>query len=285
MRTGYLYIIINHINGKIYIGKTFDLQKRWKKHIRCVNDKINRRLYDGINKHEIPNFSIHSIFKIEDEDKKELTNLLNKKETYYIKLFQAKDPFYGYNMADGGEGGYVGEEGVEKMAAKKRGIPLTKEHKDNIGKGNKGISKPLTQKTRNQIRDTCLEKGIKPPAQYWGTDGYKDHPMLNKHHSKESKDQMSKWRTGKTYKEIYGEKKSRDMLDIRRKNWEGDKNPRYVFLNIKEAIVNIQEGKEIDEICEKLNIKYATLLSKIKKETGKTITQLRNEKISNNRKN
>lgn len=285
MRMGFIYIIINHINGKIYIGKTFDLQKRWNKHVKCVKDKINRRLYDGINKYGVQNFSIHSVCKIENEDKKELTDLLNKKETSYIKIFQAKDPFYGYNMADGGDGGYVGEEGIEKMAIKKRGISLTKEHKNNIGKGNKGISKPLTQKTKDQIRDTCLEKGIKPPIQYWGAEGYNDHPMLNKHHSKESRDQMSKWRAGKTYKEIYGDKKTQEIIENKRKNWIGENNPKYVYLDISKAIRYIIEGNEIDKICEKLNIKYHTLLSKIKKETGKTITQLRNEKTSNNREN
>lgn len=282
---GYIYLIINQVNGKIYIGKSFDLQKRWNKHIKCVRDKVNRRLYDSMNKYRIQNFSIHSIFKIENENKEELTNLLNQKETSYIRLFQSKDSFYGYNMADGGDGGYIGEEGIEKMAAKKRGIPLTEEHKKNIGKGNEGISKPLTQKTKDQIRDTCLEKGIKPPVQYWGSKGYNDHPMLNKHHSKESKDQMSKWREGKTYREIFGEIKAQEIIDNKSKKWLGDKNPNYVPLNILEAIQIIQEGKEISEICENLNIKYHTLLSKIKKETGKTITQLRNEKTSNNRKN
>ena len=96
---------------------------------------------------------------------------------------------------------------------------------------------------------------------------------------------MSKWRTGKTYNEIYGNKRSQEIIEMRSKNWLGDNNPRYVYVDVSKAIQYIKEGNEINEICNKLNVKYHTLLSKIKKETGKTITQLRNEKISNNRKN
>ena len=42
---------------------------------------------------------------------------------------QSKDPFYGYNMTDGGDGGYIGEEGIEKIARKMRGRKLSEEHK------------------------------------------------------------------------------------------------------------------------------------------------------------
>ncbi len=255
METGYIYVIINKINGKYYFGKTFNIGSRWNKHLYNVKKKINRKLYDSMNFHGLENFSIHQIGIYKANTKKELTDILNEKERFFINLTGSNKN--GYNMAPGGDGGYLGEEAIKKTASKKRGVSLSEEHKKHISEGNKGISKPLSEKTKEQIRKTNKEKGIKPPPQFWGTDGYNDHPMLNKHHTEEAKEQMSKWRSGKTYERIYGKEKAEELKKERSSRWKGNKI-RFKQVDLELAENLLKDGKNFREVANKLGISITT---------------------------
>jgi hypothetical protein len=178
-------VILNKINGKYYYGKTFNIKNRWNKHIFNANKKINRHLYDAMNHYGYENFSIHQISEI-IENKDIITKKLNELETSFISLTNAQDSNFGYNMSKGGDGGYLGEEAVEKMAAKKRGVALSKEHKDNIGKGNKGKNK-------------------------------------DKHRTEEEKQHLSNLYEGKTYEEIYGEETAKLKKEHASKTMKGRK--------------------------------------------------------------
>ena len=94
---GNLYIIVNKINGKCYIGKTYkDIQERFKEHIRESKKERckNRPLYRAFNKYGIENFYIMSIGLFKD-------GLLEEKEVEYIKFLGTyKD---GYNATLGGD--------------------------------------------------------------------------------------------------------------------------------------------------------------------------------------
>lgn len=217
MKIGYIYVIINNINGKYYFGKTFNIKERWTGHLHLARKKINRKLYDAMNCYGYENFSIHKINEYRAKNKEILTKILNEKETYFISLTNSQK--LGYNMSSGGDGGYLGVEAIQKMSIKKRGVPLSEEHKKRISQGNKGISKPVSIETRKKISETNKRKGIKWKPQYWGKEGYNNHPMLGKNHSEKSKKQMSEWRSGKTYEEIYGLEKTRELKDKKRKNW------------------------------------------------------------------
>ena len=117
METGYIYVIVNKINGKYYFGKTFYIQGRWNKHIHSARRKINRKLYDAMNHYGYENFSIHKINEYFAKNKTELTKILNKKEIFFIDLTNAQE--LGYNMSPGGDGGYLGKEAIKKMSDKK----------------------------------------------------------------------------------------------------------------------------------------------------------------------
>ena len=92
----YIYKITNDINGKIYIGKTYNsIEKRFKEH---CNDRLKRKceqrpLYFAMNKYGIEHFHIELI---------EETDEPNEREIYWISYF---DSYYnGYNATKGGEG-------------------------------------------------------------------------------------------------------------------------------------------------------------------------------------
>lgn len=95
---GYIYLITNLVNGKIYIGKTTGtLENRWKEHVEAANRNIDTYFYHAIRKYGADNFKIESLY-YGDAD-------LNELEQYYIKEYNSyKDSNIGYNETCGGDG-------------------------------------------------------------------------------------------------------------------------------------------------------------------------------------
>ena len=94
-----VYLIINNINNKKYIGCSKNIEKRWKEH-KYLYDKIfiryceKKALYKAMRKYGIENFT----FKILEE-----TEDYFNKEKYWIQYYNT---FLGdgYNETSGGEG-------------------------------------------------------------------------------------------------------------------------------------------------------------------------------------
>lgn len=92
-----IYCIYKHTlpNQKVYIGQTCDTKRRW----RASNYVGNCLFYKAIQKYGWDNIT-HEIL----EDNLTLEEA-NKREKYYIALYQATNSDYGYNLRAGGEGG------------------------------------------------------------------------------------------------------------------------------------------------------------------------------------
>ena len=56
-----IYKITNIANGKFYIGKAKDVDRRWKEHLRNVGKK-RHPLYDGILHYGVDNFKVEIIY-------------------------------------------------------------------------------------------------------------------------------------------------------------------------------------------------------------------------------
>lgn len=127
----YVYKITNLINGKIYIGKTDDISKRWKQHCQTAARGKDKANYDGkgrftaihgsIRKHGANNFKIEELYQNEDEQ-----NVLDT-EICLIAEFNSMDRSIGYNLTIGGDGikGYkYSDEQKKKMSELKKVIFL-----------------------------------------------------------------------------------------------------------------------------------------------------------------
>ena len=94
-----IYKIKNKVNGKVYIGQSIDIEKRWQRHIGNINTsdekKYNLYLYQAIRKYGIENFEFSIIEECDQ-------SLLDKKESYWIKYYNSHNKEYGYNLTDGG---------------------------------------------------------------------------------------------------------------------------------------------------------------------------------------
>ena len=96
-----IYKIVNNINGKIYIGQSDNIARRWRQHRNRASFSTNDEhivLYRAIKKYGINNFS----FEVVEECSREQ---LNEKEKYYIKLYNSEVP-NGYNLTSGGNSSF-----------------------------------------------------------------------------------------------------------------------------------------------------------------------------------
>lgn len=98
-----IYKVTNMVNNKIYIGKSKDIQRRWREH-HTEPFNTNCRAYDvifyrAIRKYGIDNFKFEIIEECSEAE-------LNEREKYWIKFYNTcikDDNGSGYNMTEGGE--------------------------------------------------------------------------------------------------------------------------------------------------------------------------------------
>lgn len=149
-----VYKITNLVNGKIYVGKTSDVDKRLSRHLKIAESKEEKAyqyLHRSINKYGADNFVIQVL-----EDKLIEADAF-KREKFWIKQLNSKDPSVGMNLTDGGEGA--------------AGLEWSEESRLNIsGSNNHNFGKPLLEETKEKL--SIANSG-------------EDNPFYGKHHSDE----------------------------------------------------------------------------------------------------
>ena len=97
MIKGYIYIIKNKINEKVYIGQTLlSVEERFKQHTKPSNSKKHYKIYKAMNKYSVENF----YYEILESDVSEED--INEREIFWIEKY---DSFKnGYNSNPGGYG-------------------------------------------------------------------------------------------------------------------------------------------------------------------------------------
>jgi len=117
-KKGGIYLLRNLSDGKVYIGKSINLDKRLREHKLSLarGDHHNNYLQNTWNKYGEDNFEIEILFNSDNSEE------LNEKEIYFIKLYNSNDLNYGYNLTSGGEGGFINDEVKMKMSVSARGL-------------------------------------------------------------------------------------------------------------------------------------------------------------------
>ncbi len=134
---GYVYKTTNLINGKIYIGQ----------HKKAFLDSNYLGSGFALNK-AVKKYGINN-FKCEILQLYASKNDLNNGEKEYIKKFNSNDSTIGYNIADGGQGGDLGEVSRARISAALKGRPKTAGHRKKLSDINRG--KRLSPDTKAKI--------------------------------------------------------------------------------------------------------------------------------------
>lgn len=90
-------MIKNLINGKVYIGSSIDIYRRWVRHRGDLRHKkhSNKYLQRSFNKYGEENFKLHIV-----EILKEFNDLvLKQKEQYWIEFYKSYIEQFGYNLS------------------------------------------------------------------------------------------------------------------------------------------------------------------------------------------
>lgn len=157
-----VYMHVNKINGKKYIGITKEsLKKRWGCHGSQYIHDNSGRFAKALIKYGWENFD--HIVVCENLSQEEAC----AKEIELIAVYKTQDPDYGYNIQAGGQLGNDGvifsDESKEKMRKAKLGKKLSEEHKRKIGLSEKGRKAALkTPEGLQRLREANIGKTIPP---------------------------------------------------------------------------------------------------------------------------
>ena len=148
-----IYLITNKINGKLYIGQTKDIEKRWYSHCRsakCQSKKDNMAFHKAIRKYGKENFSIQIL--VADVPKE----IIDIKEIELIAQYNTTNRKIGYNLSSGGIGG-------KGLFGKLNGM-FGKKRPDLVERNKLGKGKHLSEETR--IKLGLAGKGRKHTEEY-----------------------------------------------------------------------------------------------------------------------
>lgn len=276
-----IYKIINLINGKIYIGQTCKtLEERFSSHIKCARRKLNRRLYDSMNHYGYENFKIELI---EECDK----SAVDDREKYWIKYYNSMDPLIGYNMSEGGGGGWTWGTDPQKIKEINEKVKQTKIKNGTWGKywGNyisymkgkhflsnlpdrdnllKDILTPLSAEDIGKKYGCCRRTIIKLAHSYFPGKTINDI----------RKEYNVKFELSEKRKEAIDK-----FLEKRPKSTKGKLNGMYKDVSPEEILSLISKTKNDLEVLNILNISRPCYIEKCKTFFGKLPSELRKEII------
>lgn len=140
---GEIYLIVNKVNGKKYVGKAdkyvgkdnfkWGTEGRWKSHIREALSNVKdhcRLLNAAIRKYKPDAFEVAKIFECHMKE-------LGDFEKYYIKEHGSLVP-YGYNLTEGGNDFKDSNETRERKSEARKKVVPTDTHKQNNTLGQLG---------------------------------------------------------------------------------------------------------------------------------------------------
>ena len=222
-----VYMIKCLINGKVYIGKSNDVKRRWREHKSRLkrNNHENEKLQYDWNKYGEDNFK----FKlIENYDNEEFGIELEKK---YINKYKSYDLNFGYNMTLGkGENGW--EILTEETKKKLKGRELSEEHKKKIGESNMGNKNALGYKHTEETKKKMSEshKGKQPTEE---TRKKMSESQKGKVVSEETRKKISMSNKGKNSGKIRTEEHKKKIGESRKGKCCGEDNCNYGKTGLK----------------------------------------------------
>ena len=207
---------INNPKGKIYIGKSKNIEKRFSSYYKLQHCHQQRKLYNSLKKYGPKNH----VFEIIEECFEEL---LNEREIYYIELYNSLND--GLNLTQGGDGGSLSKESAELKRLKIMKPILQYDLDGNFINEFKGASeaiKYLDKGNANNINDCARGKYISTYGYIWI---YKENEIQQKITPRKSKqgnhNGWSKERREKIKNSRIGEKRSKEyckkISDLKKK--------------------------------------------------------------------
>lgn len=147
MATSGIYLIRNKVNGKVYVGQSVNIEKRWAEHMKYSPKKSKSSLKMSVIKHGVDAFELVILEQCSHE-------LFDAREVHWMDHFDSIKS--GYNMVPGGQRGRIATPEFRKQSGDySRGKPVSKERCEKIRKANLG--KTHTPETKAKL--SAINKG------------------------------------------------------------------------------------------------------------------------------
>jgi predicted DNA-binding protein YlxM (UPF0122 family) len=206
-----IYLYTNLVNGKVYIGQTWNSLKERAGANGCCYGGCTH-FWNAIKKYGWHNFQGQVLVVVNTQE------VADHWEEYFIAYYDSRNPTKGYNLASGGSRGKMPEETRKKMSDSHRGeknynygTTMPQATRDKISQANKGRKWSENEHKRRAEQYSYYSEritGDKNPmfGQKWSDDKKKQmseaftgegNPFFGKRHSEEFKRQISQ--TKKTF--------------------------------------------------------------------------------------
>jgi group I intron endonuclease len=159
-----IYLITNTLSGKMYVGQSNGIKRRFNRHKRAAVTKHHREafyLHNSISKHGQENFKFEVLLYSKDRD------YLNLMEKRCIASYNTLSP-NGYNLdTGGGVSRTVSEATKEKMRGRvawNKGIPQSEEQKRKQSESMMGKPSPQKGKPRTEEEKRKQSEAMKGRA-------------------------------------------------------------------------------------------------------------------------
>jgi len=141
MKISGVYGIFNSYDGKVLVGSTIDLHKRW----------IHHRCTANTNQHANPHFQNAWLRDGSDSFEFRILELcdlssLKPREDYWMSFYRSVEPDRGYNMVSACHPKWT-EEMRKRSSELRKGRKLSLEHRRHIAASKRGILNPFYGKT------------------------------------------------------------------------------------------------------------------------------------------
>lgn len=224
-----IYKITNIKNGKVYIGKSVKLSKRLNYHKNYKPSvKGNYHFKNAVLKHGWESFNVEILEFFENFDKNKDNDILLKRESYYIKIYDSTNNSKGYNMCkysnDVG-GRTLTEEHKKKLRLARLGQKHSEESKQKMSKVKSGFKH--SEETKKKMSEN---KSGKPS------------PRLGTKNSIETREKISKANSGKPSNRLGVKLSEETKRKISESNIGKRKNKKIIRIS-EEKIENLRSQK------------------------------------------
>ena len=105
-----VYKITNTVNGKVYIGQSWDTRKRWGDHKNQMEEGSQDYIHRAMRKYGWSSFTFETLVVPCSQI------CMDELEIYFISFYESINPEKGYNLTSGGRGGKKSEVSRKKSS-------------------------------------------------------------------------------------------------------------------------------------------------------------------------
>lgn len=235
-----IYLIQNNINKKCYIGKSSNIEKRWKYHKENYNNtkEYNKPLYRAFRYYGLNNFSFIIIENIDNYNENSI--FVNDREKYWIEQYDSLK--MGYNATIGGDGGITVENPREKYGK------LTTEEVIYLRKRYQECKYPNGYIYENEFKDKITKRGFQ--AIWLGQNAKDIMPEVFSKENKEKQLQLSRAYEGVLRRRISLEEKYQILEKIKIKPIQKVWREEYQSIYSLSGFLSMLNSTSLDEILD-----------------------------------